>query len=417
MEMEPLEEEFNLNLNLNKNVLPKKIKILIGILIGLVVILLTIVIIFIIIFSKIKIINFNDFFKWSFYGEVITNIPYANSDNIIINSFKLNGDNYNETIGNINNGKDYEKNERNGYNLFIPYSATKKKEHYNNIILFIHGGAWVGGQKETLNEFCKIYSQNGYITATVGYTLLISKYKDYNIYRQLDEITACIQSIKEQLSKKGFDINKLDMAVAGYSAGAHLALLYSYLMKNSPLSIKFAINLCGPMSLDPKFFYKNAKANVTLDSLEPEEIQKALNDKRIIRINEDDSDLLNYMNLFTGSKYSNSDMKGMLLGNKKINYDNEKYKEMYKIAQYAYPVNHINSNSVPTLCLYGGNDDVVGVTQYAYLKEKYGNNLHLIYSRYATHFFLDFDTEVGINSLRELNYQILEYAKKYFSKD
>ena len=86
------------------------------------------------------------------------------------------------------------------------------------------------------------------------------------------------------------------------------------------------------MSLDPKFFYKNAKANVTLDSLEPEEIQKALNDKRIIRINEDDSDLLNYMNLFTGSKYSNSDMKGMLLGNKKINYDNEKYKEMYKIA-------------------------------------------------------------------------------------
>jgi hypothetical protein len=35
----------------------------------------------------------------------------------------------------------------------------------------------------------------GYITATLGYTLLNGNYKNYNVFRQLDEITACIQSI------------------------------------------------------------------------------------------------------------------------------------------------------------------------------------------------------------------------------
>ena len=121
------------------------------------------------------------------------------------------------------------------------------------------------------------------------------------------------------------------------------------------------------------------------------------------------------MNIFIGKKYSDADLKEMLFENKKINYDNEKYKEMIKVVQHGFPVNFISEASVPTLCLYGGNDEVVGVTQYAYLEERYGGNLHLIYSKYATHNFIDLKTEVGINSLRELNYQIVNYAKQYFS--
>jgi acetyl esterase/lipase len=114
---------------------------------------------------------------------------------MIVNSFKENGENYNSTIGNINEGNNYEKNERNVYSLYIPYSATQRKTENNHIILFIHGGSWIGGDKESLEPFCRIYAQMGYITATLGYTLLNGDYKNYNIFRQLDEITACIQSI------------------------------------------------------------------------------------------------------------------------------------------------------------------------------------------------------------------------------
>ena len=43
----------------------------------------------------------------------------------IENSFKKGGDNYNEDIGNLNNGLDYEKNDRNIYDLYFPENAEK----------------------------------------------------------------------------------------------------------------------------------------------------------------------------------------------------------------------------------------------------------------------------------------------------
>ena len=73
------------------------------------------------------------------YGEKYINLPYYKDDKIK-NSFKKDGINYNKEIGEINEGKDYDKNNRSYYDLFIPYSALKRKNKYNNIILFIHGG-------------------------------------------------------------------------------------------------------------------------------------------------------------------------------------------------------------------------------------------------------------------------------------
>ena len=76
-----------------------------------------------------------------------------------------------------------------------------------------------------------------YITSTMGYTLLSGDYEHYNIYRILDEITACIESIKEELIKLGFNSDKLEIAIGGISAGAHIALLYGYSIKKFPIKI------------------------------------------------------------------------------------------------------------------------------------------------------------------------------------
>ena len=238
---------------------------------------------------------------------------WISSNGKIINTFKENGTNYNESIGNINNGSDYDENERNIYDLYIPYYATKRHDQNNGIILFIHGGSWIEGYKELMGNFCKEYAQMGYITATMSYTLLNGYYKDYNIFRILDEITSCIESIVEQLKMREFNEDKLKIASAGYSAGGHLTLLYTYLMQNSPITIEFAINVCGPISLEPKYFYKLAKFNDTLDDLYLPDIQEALESKRIVRINEQDLTLLYFMNIFIGQKYSQSDLRDTLI--------------------------------------------------------------------------------------------------------
>ena len=106
--------------------------------------------------------------------------------------------------------------------------------------------------------------------------------------------------------------------------------------------------------------------------------------------------------------------------NKNININNDKYKEMLKVVQYAFPIKYINSNTIPTLCQYGGNDQSVGIVQYSYLKklsEEYGNKIEHVYMKNADHSLISYDTKDGINAMREMHYQILNFAKTYFRLD
>ena len=350
------------------------------------------------------------------YGYKISNLPYFKND-IIINSFKKNGENFNEEIGDINNGKDYQKNDRNYYDLFIPYCSLKKKSKYNGIMLFIHGGAWRSGKKEHMSHLCARYTKLGYITATMNYSYLNKKYKEFSIFRILDEITSCINDIKNRLIEEGFDGNKLELALGGASAGAHLSLLYGYSIEKTPIPIKFIINQVGPISLEPEYWYKIK--NEVLENIEPKDIDIALKEKKIIKIFDNESINLYLMNLFIGNKFTDKEMKEMI-ENKMIKKDNKKYKEMFQIAQYTFPTKFINSNTIPTLCEYGGRDSLVGVRNYSFLKklsEKYGNIVKLVYMKEGGHLLDKYDTIEAIDSIREAHYQILNFAKTYFTHD
>ena len=357
--------------------------------------------------------------KWhELYGDYLQNLPYYKNDKII-NSFKKEGINFNEEIGEINEGKDYEKNDRNYYDLYIPYSCLKSKDKYNGIFLFIHGGAWHHGKKDNASFLTIRYAKCGYISAQMNHTFLNEKDNKCTIFRILDEITACIESIKLQLKTLGFDENKLEIALGGMSSGAHLSLLYGYSMKNIPLSLKFLVNYCGPLSLEAKFWYKLGNNIPPLDSIDIDNIDKSIKEKKIIEIFNNEIILLELMNKFIGNKYSKKELNEML-NNKKINLENEKFKEIEKIAKYCYPTNFINKKSVPTLCYYGGEDNVVGIAQYAELKklsEKFGNKLELVYMKNGGHMLNDYKTENGKKAMKEIHYQILNFAKTYFTHE
>ena len=258
------------------------------------------------------------------------------------------------------------------------------------------------------------YAKMGYITATMGYTVLSGEYPEFNIYRILDEITACIQNIKKQLNSLGF--NNLEMALGGISAGAHIALLYGYSIKNTIIPIKFLINIVGPLSLEPEFWYTPAVFNQTLESIEPSNIDNAIKTGEIVPIFEDPV-MISLMNGFLGKRYTEEETKEMI-ENGKIKKDSEKYQEMFNAVKYSFPYLFINNNTPPTLCEYAGNDSLVGISMYKYLKElsqKYGNKLDLIYMRYSDHDLISFDTENGIQAMRDIHFQVLTYSKNYFS--
>ena len=356
---------------------------------------------------------------YTLYGNLTKNISYSENDKIY-NSFKLNEINYKEEIGNVNNGKDYTKNERNIYDLYIPYSSLSKKDDYNGIMLFIHGGAWINNYKEEVEAFCSRYSKLGFITATVEYTLLSGEYEEYNIYRIIDEITACIKSIKKELKSQGFNEQKLELAIGGISAGAHLSLLYSYLNKNNIIPIKFIINMVAPITLEPDYWYFNADKNKTLEDITKREyIENAFNNGMLNK--HEEFSLLYYMNIFLGNKYTNEELKAMM-DNTTINIKNEKYQEMLKLAENGFPLKLIknNNNLIPLLCIYAGDDELVGEGQYFPLKEIYDKSneeIYLVYYRYGNHVLYHFGDEESINSMKEMHNKILDFAKRHFRKE
>ena len=353
--------------------------------------------------------------SYNFFGQKYSNLTYDVGGKIT-NTFKSGGDNYNSSIGEINNGKDYEKNERNIYDLYIPQYALDRKSEVNGIILWLHGGAWISGYKDYMDTFCKMFSQQGYISATVGYTILTNEFKEFNIFKILDEITACIKAIKNELNERGFNVNNLKMGIGGYSAGSHLALLYSYLIKEFDIPLEFVINFVGPIGLYSKYFYKLKSKdepfpNITEVSL----MEKAIEEGKIIPIFQGGT--LDMMNLFLGNKYTNEEIRGMYYENGTIKEDDENYKNLINVVKNSFITEIEDKHLLPTICIYGGIDEVVGVTPYAYLKEKAdndGRHLDFIYSITEGHMLAFPTTPEGSMRLREAISLSMRYLKEYF---
>ena len=145
------------------------------------------------------------------------------------------------------------------YDVFIPKNAKKGADV--PLMLFIHGGAWQSGRRQDMAYACKYYAKNGCITATLDYSLVSSKRPKVTIYTMLDEITRCIGALKGELAKRGYRTPKI--ALGGFSAGGHLALLYSYSRAGeSPIPIAFVCEKVGPSDFGEKAFGRKISAQL-----------------------------------------------------------------------------------------------------------------------------------------------------------
>ena len=128
------------------------------------------------------------------------------------------------------------------------------------------------------------------------------------------------------------------------------------------------------------------------------------------------------MNIFLGGKFTDNlgdiiiDLDAM-----EINVESENYKNMFNKVQIAFPYNHIDKNTIPTLCFYGGKDIDVGIGQYSYLKkafeEKNNKNIVLVYSKYSSHGEIETKSEEGKESMQNYLDKLSYFENTYFTKD
>lgn len=156
-----------------------------------------------------------------------------------------------------------------GINVTVDYSSFKNVAYGNEtrqvldlyipdnndgelgLVLMIHGGAWIGGDKSTYTDTAKNIADNyGCAAATINYRYLS---EDVNMYDILDDITAATAKIKAIGNENGVNINK--MLLTGMSAGGHLSMLYAYSKADvSAIEPVAVVNFCGPTNLADENF-------------------------------------------------------------------------------------------------------------------------------------------------------------------
>jgi acetyl esterase/lipase len=208
-----------------------------------------------------------------------------------------------------------------------------------------------------------------------------------SIFRDLDEIDACISAIKLALGDLEFDTSKLNLVIGGASSGAHLTMLYAYSRgQRSAIPIKFLINAVGPTDIKPENWKKFVSAsdevlNAGL-SHSAIEAQRSASNLGELKVQDPDDDYywnayqtMRIANGMCGIPYSTVEIRNTTDENKEeILYPNEASNSMTKVGggedqvSVTYWMNQ-STNSYPIVCAYAGKDSVVGIAQFAKLEE------------------------------------------------
>lgn len=140
----------------------------------------------------------------------------------------------------------YAQTPRHTLDLYIP-----KNRVHDDVIVFVHGGAWDTGNKNEYQFAGLAFSELGFITAVPNYRL----YPQVTFPHFIDDVALAIASLPDLLTQQGLaESIGSNIILIGHSAGAHtvamLATDPSYLARTGACCvIKSVVGLAGPYDL------------------------------------------------------------------------------------------------------------------------------------------------------------------------
>jgi len=89
-------------------------------------------------------------------------------------------------------------------------------------LIFVHGGAWEGGNKRGLRRYIHRWAERGYVAASIEYRLRA----EATFPAALHDTKCAVRWLRAHASERGVDPDRI--ALVGFSAGGHLVLLAAY---------------------------------------------------------------------------------------------------------------------------------------------------------------------------------------------
>lgn len=205
---------------------------------------------------------------------------------------------------NLNNVS-YGNNPLQKMDIFLP----ERRDEHTKVIILLHGGSWISGDKSDLSYMIPGLQTQFPNHAIVNINYRLATPQSPAFPKQIDDIEQALQ----HLQQGNYHISE-EYAFIGFSAGAHLAMLYSYA------------------------YDKNARVKAVCDVVGPAD--------------------------FTDLAYTSHPLfsyAAMTLAGT--------VKPAPAMMTELSPVSHINPKSPPTIMFYGGKDMLIPVSQGAKLKK------------------------------------------------
>ena len=105
------------------------------------------------------------------------------------------------------------------------------------VIMFIHGGGWVGGSSKKIADFGKLLASNGYVVANIEYSLA----PEYPYPTSTIQLVKALNYIYENSKKYKIDRDKI--FIGGTSAGAHLSSQLGCLVADKEYQKQVGVNV------------------------------------------------------------------------------------------------------------------------------------------------------------------------------
>lgn len=146
---------------------------------------------------------------------------------------------------------------RNHMDIFVPSNLDTSKE--NGAFLFIYGGGWASGDKESFHSFAHPYADAGYGSVVINMHNALFDQEvmsaEITAYDMLNDIHNSVIKLIELSDEHGWNITQL--AIYGGSSGGNLAMLYGYsrgtempyFNAEEILPVKFVVTLVGPINM------------------------------------------------------------------------------------------------------------------------------------------------------------------------